>query len=86
MIESLRQALKSAVTQNSAQESQAPNLSQRELQVCSMVNSGYSSKEIALALNISPSTVVNTRKRIRKKMGISGQAGSLATYLRGQQD
>lgn len=57
-------------------------LTARELQVLNMVGSGYSSKQIAAILNISAATVVNTRKRIRKKLHISGRACSLPTAWR----
>ncbi len=59
------------------------NLTPRELQICSLISSGYSSKQIASALSISPATVVNTRKRIRRKLGISSKTSDLVTVLRG---
>lgn len=62
-------------------KSRYARLSPRELEVCRLVKHGYTSKEIALALNISEQTVIKQRKMIRKKLGISNQEINLATFL-----
>lgn len=56
-------------------------LTSRELEVCSMVKSGLSSKEAAVLLNIAPKTVERHRRNIRKKLGISGKKANLVTFL-----
>lgn len=43
-----------------------------ELRVAALLKENKTSKDIAEALNLAPSTVVWHRKRIRKKLGISG--------------
>lgn len=57
-------------------------LSPREIEVCNMVKSGLSSKQIAETLHVSPETVRNQRKSIRKKLGIGGTEANLCSYLR----
>ena len=86
VVTSLRQTLRAAVmTQTQAGSAAGEHLAPRELQILNMVSSGFSSKEIAAALNVSPATVVNTRKRIRRKLHISGQACDLAATWRAMQ-
>ena len=67
----------------------ADNLSQAftkltavEIQVCNMIRSGLTTKEIAQLRHVSPATVARQRERIRKKLGITGTVTNLATYLR----
>ncbi|MCI5138250.1 MAG: DNA-binding response regulator, partial [Candidatus Electrothrix sp. AR1] len=48
-------------------------LTPTELRVLNFIRQGRSSKEIAQALNISPQTVATHRKKIRKKLNISGK-------------
>ncbi|HOP06177.1 MAG TPA: PAS domain S-box protein [candidate division Zixibacteria bacterium] len=62
------------------------NLSPRELEICNLIRSGLSSKEIASMLNTSIHTVHNQRKQIRKKLGLLKQSDNLPTYLRSIQD
>ncbi len=56
-------------------------LSPREMEICSLIRNGGSSKEIARALNISLITVNKHRERIRKKLFISNKNISLSEYL-----
>jgi PAS domain S-box-containing protein len=57
-------------------------LSSRELEICRYIKNGFSSKEIAKALNTSEQTVLKQRKIIRKKLGISGRPVNLTTHLK----
>jgi DNA-binding CsgD family transcriptional regulator len=63
-------------------EKNAESLSPRELEICSLIRNGYTSKEIAGILNISPETVRTQRKKIRKKLGLIGQKTNLISYLK----
>lgn len=58
------------------------SLSRREVQVTDMIHRGMSSKDIANLLNVSVQTVIKQRKRIRKKLGISGRRINLESYLK----
>ena len=57
-----------------------------ETQVASMVRQGLATKSIAATLNISSGTVDIHRKHIRKKLGLSGKAINLQSYLRSLTD
>ncbi len=57
-------------------------LSPREIEVCSLIKNGASTKEIALFLNISPQTVERHRNTIRKKLGINKKSINLVMHLR----
>ncbi len=57
-------------------------LTSRESEICEMIKSGMSSKEISEDLNLSIMTVQKHRERIRKKLGITNKSLNLATYLR----
>jgi DNA-binding NarL/FixJ family response regulator len=56
-------------------------LSQRELEICTLVKSGLSNKEIAKSLRLSLLTVEKHRHRIRKKLGITHEKVNLASFL-----
>ena len=58
-----------------------PKLTPRENEICNMIRSGLSSKEIARLLNISYRSVETYRNYIRKKLGITNQKINLTTYL-----
>lgn len=58
-----------------------PRLTPRENEICNMVRSGLSSKEIAKLLNISYRSVETYRNYIRKKLGITNKKVNLASYL-----
>jgi PAS domain S-box-containing protein len=52
-----------------------------EIQVANMIKDGMTTKDIAEAMNLSPETVNNHRKHIRKKSGISNKKVNLRTAL-----
>ncbi len=52
-----------------------------EINICNMIRSGHTSKEIAQIRHVSPATVARQRERIRKKLGIARTDTNLATYL-----
>lgn len=56
-------------------------LTRSEIQVCQMIQSGATSKDIADTMNISFETVQTHRKNIRKKLGLSGKDVNLFAYL-----
>ncbi|MCG8564541.1 MAG: helix-turn-helix transcriptional regulator [Desulfobacterales bacterium] len=56
-------------------------LTPRENEICNMIRSGLSSKEIAKMLNLSYRSVETYRNHIRKKLGITNKKVNLATYL-----
>ncbi|MCM2271137.1 MAG: PAS domain-containing protein [candidate division Zixibacteria bacterium] len=57
------------------------HLTPQEIQICSLIRRGYSSKEIAELRSSSVQTVLTQRKTIRKKLGLAHQDTNLATYL-----
>ncbi len=52
-----------------------------EIQTCSMIKNGLSTKEIAGLRHVSPVTVNRHREHIRRKLGITNKDVNLATYL-----
>ncbi|MFO7727164.1 MAG: LuxR C-terminal-related transcriptional regulator [Desulfonatronovibrio sp.] len=58
------------------------SLTSSELKICSFVEAGKSSKEIADVLNLSIGTINTHRKNIRKKIGLRGKNQNLYLYLR----
>jgi DNA-binding CsgD family transcriptional regulator len=58
-----------------------PKLSATEIQVGSLVKFGMSTKQIAETLNLAAGTVQTYRRRIRKKLGISGKKVKLSSSL-----
>ncbi len=56
-------------------------LSPAETQVAAMIKSGQSTKIIAAALSVSPGTVNNHRKQIRKKLGLDSRSINLYSFL-----
>ncbi len=57
-------------------------LTPREVEICTMIKTGLTNKEIARLMNISTQTVENHRKHIRQKLNLTNQSINLATYLR----
>lgn len=57
-------------------------LTPKETQICHMIATGMTNKEIAKANNVSPLTIHTHRNRIRKKLGLIKQKMSLIKYLR----
>ena len=62
-------------------ESLYTKLSPRELEICSMLKDGMTSKKIADHFNTSEGTVRNQRKSIRKKLNINNKSINLSTFL-----
>jgi PAS domain S-box-containing protein len=60
------------------------HLTQKEIELCSMIKQGLTSKEIGALLNISPRTVETHRTHIRKKLGIAGPEVNMTTYLKSE--
>ncbi len=58
-----------------------PRLTPREMELCTMIRKGLTSKEIARLTHISHRTVELHRNRIRKKLGITDPAVNLTSYL-----
>lgn len=58
------------------------DLTPREIEVCNMVKNGFTSKEIAVFLHITPKTVEKHRENIRRKLGIRSDKSNLSIYLR----
>jgi DNA-binding CsgD family transcriptional regulator len=57
-------------------------LTPKEIEVCDMIKSGFSGKDIAGMLNISLLTVNKHRRNIRNKFGISNKDVNLTSFLR----
>jgi DNA-binding NarL/FixJ family response regulator len=57
-------------------------LSPREVEVCTLIQGGHTSKEIADALCISLATVKKHRENIRKKLKLTGGGSNLTSFLR----
>ncbi|MEN6559494.1 MAG: PAS domain-containing protein [Acidobacteriota bacterium] len=57
-------------------------LTQKEIEVANMIESGLTSKEIGRLLDISPRTVEIHRGNLRRKLGLSGRRQSLPAALR----
>ncbi|MFO7751456.1 MAG: helix-turn-helix transcriptional regulator [Desulfobacteraceae bacterium] len=79
LLEETLKQLTSAFGNNLARRT--PRLTPRENEICNMIRSGLSSKEIAKVLNISYRSVETYRNYIRKKLGIINQKVNLATFL-----
>jgi len=57
------------------------SLSPAEIQVANFIKHGKSTKDIAVALSLSPETVKNHRQNIRKNMGLKNKKMNLRTHL-----
>jgi PAS domain S-box-containing protein len=60
------------------------HLTQKEIELCSMIKQGLTSKEIGALLNISPRTVETHRTHIRKKLCITSPEVNMITYLKNE--
>lgn len=78
LIEQLDRILKT-VEQRRPEDTASAELSQREIEVLSLVAAGLINKEIADRLNISFNTVLSHRKNITAKLGIKSVSG-LSVY------
>lgn len=56
-------------------------LSPREIEICNMIKTGLSSKDIARVLHLSPHTIETHRNTIRKKFSIINKEVNLVTFL-----
>jgi PAS domain S-box-containing protein len=56
-------------------------LTPAEMQISNFIRQGYSSKEIAELLNISPATIDKHRKNVRRKLGITNKKQNLRSVL-----
>ena len=57
------------------------NLTPAEIEICNMIRSGMSTKEIASLRHVAPATVSKQRERIRRKLNLSGTDANLTTHL-----
>jgi DNA-binding CsgD family transcriptional regulator len=79
----LKDGLPDVVSASGAVVHMYSRLSPREREICNMIKSGSTSKEIASALNISLATVQKHRELIRRKLGIINKDINLVNYLKG---
>ena len=56
-------------------------LSPKEVEICTMIKNGFSSKEIAKLLFVSLNTVEKHRENIRRKMNLRNKKVNLTTFL-----
>lgn len=57
-------------------------LTQKEIEICNLIKSGLTSKEISHLLNISHKTIGTHRNNIRKKLKIVNKSANLSSYLK----
>jgi DNA-binding CsgD family transcriptional regulator len=57
------------------------NLTPVEIEVANLIRFGSNSKQIADIMGLSPRTIYNHRKNIRKKLGIENKKTDLRSYL-----
>jgi len=57
-------------------------LTPRESQLCELIRTGLTSKQIATIMGVSPSTVITHRTNIRKKLGLVGSEHNLSVHLK----
>jgi DNA-binding CsgD family transcriptional regulator len=83
-VELLRDNLEEVTSPFISQVSQTHrSLTPTEIAICNMIRSSLTSKEIAQMRGVSPATISRHRERIRRKLGITGSATNLASYLQG---
>jgi len=58
-----------------------PLLTSRETEIATLILRGYSSKAAGAALNISPETVRNHRKKLYAKLGVGSQSQLFSLYI-----
>jgi DNA-binding CsgD family transcriptional regulator len=59
-------------------------LSPMETKIASLINSGTTTKDMAVGLNVSPHTIKFHRKNIRLKLGLRNQKVNLRSHLAGK--
>lgn len=57
------------------------NLTPTEIEICSLIRNGLSTKEIAKIRQVSPGTVFKQRENIRRKLSIIGTNANLTAHL-----
>ncbi len=62
-------------------ESEYPQLTPAEIEICDLIKKGYGSKEISHHRNTSVQTIIKQRKTIRRKLNITREDTNLATFL-----
>ena len=82
-IDILNDSLKNITSSMGLEITKSPTqkLSPREIEICNMIKSGLSTKEISNSLNISSKTVERYRNNIRKKLNLVKKKVNLVTYL-----
>ena len=82
-IESLQTQLDKIIKDDLNQyENNYAKLTPRELDICGLIKSGKTSKEIAEELGLSPETIHKHRQAIRRKLQIDHRGINLSSYLR----
>lgn len=56
-------------------------LTPREIEICDMIKSGFTTKEISGLMNNSSQTIDKHRKNIRRKLGLSNKNTNLTSFL-----
>ena len=80
-IQNLRELANPLAAPLDALTSGEARLSQREHEIATLIRAGKSSREIAQALFVSPTTIAFHRKNLRRKLGLGTRSPSLAAYL-----
>ena len=57
------------------------NLTLTEIEICTLIRNGLSTKEIARVRHVTPATVFEQRESIRRKLSIAGTAANLTAHL-----
>jgi len=57
------------------------SLTPAEVQICSMIRNGLSTKDIAQLRDVSTATVSRHREHIRRKLGLTNTSANLTTFL-----
>ncbi len=57
------------------------SLTPMEVQICNMIRSGLTTKEIAGLRHVSPATICRHREHVRRKLGLVNKEVNLVTYL-----
>jgi PAS domain S-box-containing protein len=56
-------------------------LTRTEMKICQLIKAGFSSKEIAIKMNLAYDTIQTHRKNIRRKLGLRGRKINLYSLL-----
>lgn len=81
-LKKLEQNLLELASSSMAPKAVLKGLTAREIEICMMIKNGYTSKDIANALNLSKMTIHKHRERIRRKLGLANKNISLTAFLR----